>query len=96
MCDAFEIVLTAHVFVVIPFYLQSVLVHSANCVKMYTMACERVFISAPLYWNKFVVFLCWLGVLLNQYEFDITFLCYRTSSKPTRLHRRLYVNKTVG
>jgi hypothetical protein len=35
-------------FFVIPFYLQSVLAHSANCVKTYTMACRRVLISAPL------------------------------------------------
>jgi hypothetical protein len=34
-------------FFVIPFYLQSLLVHSANCVKTYTVACRRV-ISAPL------------------------------------------------
>jgi hypothetical protein len=32
-----------------PFYLQSVLVHSANCVEnMYTVACRRVLSSAPL------------------------------------------------
>jgi hypothetical protein len=35
-------------FVVIPFYLQSVPVHSANCVKPYTVACRRVFSSSPL------------------------------------------------
>jgi hypothetical protein len=35
-------------YVVIPFYLQSVLVHSANCVKTYTVACRRVLGSAPL------------------------------------------------
>jgi hypothetical protein len=33
---------------VIPFYLQSVPVHSANCVKMYTMACRRELSSDPL------------------------------------------------
>jgi hypothetical protein len=33
---------------VIPFYLQSVLVHSANCVNTYTVACRRVLSSAPL------------------------------------------------
>jgi hypothetical protein len=32
----------------ISFYLQSVLVHSANCVKCYTMARRRVLISTPL------------------------------------------------
>jgi hypothetical protein len=35
-------------FFVIPFYLQSVAVHSANCVKMYTVACTRVLCSALL------------------------------------------------
>jgi hypothetical protein len=33
---------------VIPFYLQSVPVHSANCVKTYTMALRRVHSSSPL------------------------------------------------
>jgi hypothetical protein len=33
---------------VIPFYLQSVPVHSANCVKTYTMACRRVLSNALL------------------------------------------------
>jgi hypothetical protein len=37
------------IFFVIPLYLQSVLVYSANCVKTYAMACRRVFSSAPLY-----------------------------------------------
>jgi hypothetical protein len=32
----------------IPFYLQSVPVHSANCVETYTVACRRVLSSAPL------------------------------------------------
>jgi hypothetical protein len=32
----------------IPFYLQSVLVHSANDVKTYTLACRRVLTSALL------------------------------------------------
>jgi hypothetical protein len=36
------------IFFLIPFYLQSVLVHSANCVKTYTVACRRVLSSAPL------------------------------------------------
>jgi hypothetical protein len=36
------------VFFVIPFCLQSVQVHSANCVKMYTMACRRGLSSALL------------------------------------------------
>jgi hypothetical protein len=35
-------------FSIIPFYLQSVAVHSANCVKTYTLACRRVLSSAPL------------------------------------------------
>jgi hypothetical protein len=35
-------------FFVIPFYLQSVKVHSANCVKMYTMERRRGFGSALL------------------------------------------------
>jgi hypothetical protein len=30
-------------FFVIPFYLQSVQVHSANCVNIYTVACRREF-----------------------------------------------------
>jgi hypothetical protein len=33
---------------VIPFHLQSVQVHSANCVKIYTVACRRVLSSALL------------------------------------------------
>jgi hypothetical protein len=33
---------------VIPFYLQSVLAHSANCVKTYKMACRKVHINTPL------------------------------------------------
>jgi hypothetical protein len=37
------------VFFVISFYLQSVLVHSANCVLTYTVACRRVLSSAPLF-----------------------------------------------
>jgi hypothetical protein len=32
----------------IPFYLQSILVYSANCVKTYTMAYRRVLTSTPL------------------------------------------------
>jgi hypothetical protein len=36
-------------FVVIPFYLQSVPVHSANGVNMYTVACRRGLSSAPLW-----------------------------------------------
>jgi hypothetical protein len=32
----------------IPFDLQFVPVHSANCVKTYTVACRRVLTSAPL------------------------------------------------
>jgi hypothetical protein len=41
--------LTAGIFVVvIPFYLQSVLVHSTNCVKTYTMECRRVLTNIPL------------------------------------------------
>jgi hypothetical protein len=36
-------------FFVIPFYLQSVLVHLANCIETYTMACGRVLSSALLY-----------------------------------------------
>jgi hypothetical protein len=35
-------------FFVIPFHLQSVPVHSANCVKTYTVPCRRVLSSAPL------------------------------------------------
>jgi hypothetical protein len=35
-------------FFVIPFYLQSVQVHSANCVKMYTVVCRRGLSSALL------------------------------------------------
>jgi hypothetical protein len=35
-------------FFVIPFYLQSVELHSANCVKTYTMACKRGLSSAFL------------------------------------------------
>jgi hypothetical protein len=44
-------------FFVIPFYLQSVLVHSENCVKKYTMACtsRRVLTSTPLLTNRFKV-----------------------------------------
>jgi hypothetical protein len=41
-------ILNVKVFCVIPFYLQSVPVHSVNCVKMYTIACRRVLSSAPL------------------------------------------------
>jgi hypothetical protein len=37
-----------NIFCVIPFYLQSVLVHSANCVKTNTVSCGRVLNSAPL------------------------------------------------
>jgi hypothetical protein len=33
---------------VIPFYLQSVQVHSANRIEMYTMPCGRVLSSGPL------------------------------------------------
>jgi hypothetical protein len=33
---------------IILIYLQSVLVHSASCVKTYTLTCRRVFISTPL------------------------------------------------
>jgi hypothetical protein len=40
-------------FLVISFYLQSVLVHSANCVKTYTVACRRVLSSASLLSNRF-------------------------------------------
>jgi hypothetical protein len=36
-------------FVIIPFYLQSVPVHSANCVKTYTVARRRVLSSALLH-----------------------------------------------
>jgi hypothetical protein len=36
-------------FCVIPFYLQSVPVHSATCVQTYTMAWRRVLSSAPLW-----------------------------------------------
>jgi hypothetical protein len=35
-------------FFVIPFYLPSVSVHSANCVKIYAVACRRVLSNAPL------------------------------------------------
>jgi hypothetical protein len=35
-------------FFVTAFYLQSVAVHSANCVKTYTVACRRVLSGAPL------------------------------------------------
>jgi hypothetical protein len=35
-------------FFVIPFYLQSVPVHSARCVETYAVACRRVFSSGPL------------------------------------------------
>jgi hypothetical protein len=35
-------------FFVIPFYLQSVLLQSANCLKTYTVACRRVLDSASL------------------------------------------------
>jgi hypothetical protein len=38
-----------HKFFVILFYLQSVAVHSVNCVQTYIMACRRVFNNAPLY-----------------------------------------------
>jgi hypothetical protein len=38
-----------HIFFVVPFYLQTVQVHSGNCVKMYTMACRRGLSSALLY-----------------------------------------------
>jgi hypothetical protein len=37
-----------YTFFLIPFYFQSVPVHSANCVKPYTVACRRVLSSAPL------------------------------------------------
>jgi hypothetical protein len=37
-----------HNFFVIPFHLQYVIVHSANCVETYTVACGRVLSSAPL------------------------------------------------
>jgi hypothetical protein len=38
---------------VIPFYLQSIQVHSENCVKMYTMACRRGLSSPLLYaWKQ--------------------------------------------
>jgi hypothetical protein len=33
---------------IIPFYLQSLPVHSANCVKTYAVACGRVLTSTPL------------------------------------------------
>jgi hypothetical protein len=36
------------IFSVIPFYLQSVLVHSENCVKTHTVVCGRVLSSAHL------------------------------------------------
>jgi hypothetical protein len=35
-------------FLVIPFHLQSVPVHAANCDKTHTVACRRVLTSAPL------------------------------------------------
>jgi hypothetical protein len=37
-----------YIFFVIPFYLQSVPVYSANCVKTYTVACIRVLSRASL------------------------------------------------
>jgi hypothetical protein len=37
-----------YTFFVLQFYLQSALVHSANCVKTYTVACRKVLSSAPL------------------------------------------------
>jgi hypothetical protein len=39
---------SANLFFVIPFYLQSVPVHSANCVNIYAVACTRVHSSAVL------------------------------------------------
>jgi hypothetical protein len=36
------------IFFVIPFYVQCVPVHSANCVETYAVACRRVLSSAPL------------------------------------------------
>jgi hypothetical protein len=41
-------VLVDFFFFVIPFYLQPVLLRSANCVNIYTMTCRRVLSSAPL------------------------------------------------
>jgi hypothetical protein len=35
-------------FFVIPFYLQCIVLHSANCVKTYIVACRRVLSSAAL------------------------------------------------
>jgi hypothetical protein len=35
-------------FVIIPLYLKSLPVHSANCVKTWTVACRRVLSNAPL------------------------------------------------
>jgi hypothetical protein len=35
-------------FYIMPFYSQSVPVHSANCVETYTVACRRVFSNALL------------------------------------------------
>jgi hypothetical protein len=43
---------------IIPFYLESVPVLSADCVKTYTVACRRVFSSAPL--DQQVQGLLWL------------------------------------
>jgi pyoverdine/dityrosine biosynthesis protein Dit1 len=41
-----RISLFTDLFLVIPLYLQSVPVHSANCAKTYTVACRRVLSSA--------------------------------------------------
>jgi hypothetical protein len=36
------------IFLIIPFYLRSVSVHSANCAKMYAVACRRMISGASL------------------------------------------------
>jgi hypothetical protein len=43
-----NLVYNHYIFFVIPLYLQSVPVHSVNCVQTYIVSCRRVLSSAPL------------------------------------------------
>jgi hypothetical protein len=54
---------SSRLFFVIPFYLQSVLVHSAICVKTYAVTCRRVLHSTVT--NR-LIFLWLLGIKLTN------------------------------
>jgi hypothetical protein len=54
----------------IPFYLQSVPVHSANRVKTYTMACRRVLGSAPLQLMGSRAFVAYGRLTNYNYRYD--------------------------